>query len=353
MKKTLSLIISLIALTMLTSCKAADIKLLMPGSYIDKSIVRSFEKETGKKVSIVPFDSNEAALTKLKTEKFDLIIPSDYMIEQMIKEDLLQKVDWNKIPDFNKETDFPEELKALLDELGEDFPILDYSIPYFWGNLGILYNKKKVSKTLLEQEQWNIFRNEEIEKIVMYDSARDGFFVALKHLGYSGNTDVESELIDAEKYLTDMAKQSNIVFLTDEILDDMKVSKYDISLTYSGDAVYLMDSNDDLDFYVPTIGSNVFVDAFAIPKESRDLDLVYAFINHMSKYQNALNNTLEIMYQSPRKDVYELMISRDSELYHLVNAYKVVRNENDELFRYVPSAKAFIDDSWAKIRSSN
>lgn len=352
MKKILSLIISAVTLITLVSCRAADIKLLMPGSYIDKSIVRSFEKETGKKVSVVPFESNEAALTKLKTEKFDLVIPSDYMIEQMIKEDLLQKIDWTKVTELNKETSFPNELKSLLDELGEDFPILDYSVPYFWGNLGILYNTKKVNKELLEQQQWNIFRNTEL-KIVMYDSARDGFFIALKELGYSGNTAVESELLEAEAYLKNMAKQANVVFLTDEILDDMKTSKYDISLTYSGDAIYLMDSNADLDFYVPTIGSNIFVDGFVIPKGARDLDLVYEFINHISSYENALSNTLEVMYQSPRKDVYELMISEDSELYHLVNAYQVVRSENDELFRYVPLAKAFIDDSWARIRSSN
>lgn len=352
MKKILSLIISAVTLITLVSCRAADIKLLMPGSYIDKSIVRSFEKETGKKVSVVPFESNEAALTKLKTEKFDLVIPSDYMIEQMIKEDLLQKIDWTKVTELNKETSFPNELKSLLDELGEDFPILDYSVPYFWGNLGILYNTKKVNKELLEQQQWNIFRNTEL-KIVMYDSARDGFFIALKELGYSGNTAVESELLEAEAYLKNMAKQANVVFLTDEILDDMKASKYDISLTYSGDAIYLMDSNADLDFYVPTIGSNIFVDGFVIPKGARDLDLVYEFINHISSYENALSNTLEVMYQSPRKDVYELMISEDSELYHLVNAYQVVRSENDELFRYVPLAKAFIDDSWARIRSSN
>ena len=352
MKKILSLIISVIALVTLVSCKGADIKILMPGDYIDKSIVKAFQKEIGKKVSIVPFDSNEAALTKLKTERFDLVIPSDYMIEQMIKEDLLQPIDWTKVTELNKETSFPDELKSLLDELGEEFPILDYGIPYFWGNLGILYNTKTVQLSLLESEEWNIFRNETL-KIVMYDSPRDGFFVALKQLGYSGNTATRSELEEAEAYLTAMSRQQNVVFLTDEILDDMKVSKYDISLTYSGDAVYLMDSNPDLGFFVPLVGTNVFVDAFAIPKESSDLDTVYAFINYISTYENALNNTLEIMYQSPRKDVYEEMISEDGELYDLIDAYKVVRHENDELFRFVPAAKAFIDDSWARIRSNN
>lgn len=351
MKKITGFILLVVTLVTLTSCKQADIKLLMPGEYIDLSIVKSFQKETGYKVKIVPFESNEAALTKLKTESFDLVIPSDYMVEQMKKEDLLLKIDWDRITELDRETSFPDELKSLLDELEEEFSLLDYNVPYFWGNLGILYNKKKVSIELLEQEQWNIFKNTEL-KIVMYDSSRDGFFVALKELGYSGNSSNTNELKEAENWLINMAKQPNVVFLTDEILDDMKIPKYDLSLTYSGDAVYLMDSNSDLGYFVPEIGTNVFVDGFSIPKEARDLDAVYAFINYISSYENALKNTLEVMYQSPRKDVYEEMIIEGSDLYEYVDAYKVVRHQNDELFRFVPFTKEFTDDAWAKIRSS-
>lgn len=351
MKKILTLIVATFGLLALTACKRADIKILMPGEYIDETLVRAFEKESGKKVMIVPFESNEAALTKARTEKYDLYVPSDYMAEQMIKEGMVQKIDWTKIPNLNKDEDFPEVLKALLEELEADFPLLDYLVPYFWGNLGIVYNKEKVSLELLEASQWDIFKNPDLD-IVMYDSSRDGFFVALKSLGYSANTSNEAELKAAEAWLKEMTN-GKITFLTDEILDDMLVPRYDLSLTYSGDAVYLLSEQEKLGYFVPSVGSNVFVDGFVIPKEVKDLDAVYAFINFMSSYENAKQNTLEVMYQSPRSDVYHEMIAEGSDLYDYVDAYEVIRHEADEIFRYVPAAKQFIDDAWATIRASN
>ena len=303
-------------------------------------------------MKIVTFESNEAALTKARSEKYDLYLPSDYMIEQMIEEDMLQKIDWTKISNLNKETSFPDELQSLLDAYEAEFPLLDYAVPYFWGNLGILYNTETVSLDLLEASQWEIFKNTSLN-MVMYDSSRDGFFVALKTLGYSANTSNETELKEAENWLKDMTKNSRITFLTDEILDDMLVPRYDLSLTYSGDAVYLMGEQPKLGYFVPTVGTNVFVDAFAIPKDVNDLDAVYDFINFMSSYKSAKQNTLEIMYQATRKDVYNEMLAEGSDLYDLRDAYRVVLNPEDELFRYVPANKRFIDDSWATIRASN
>lgn len=352
MKRMFSLMILGVSLLFLTACGKADIKILMPGEYIDAELVRAFEKEYGKKVKIVTFESNEAALTKARSEKYDLYVPSDYMIEQMYKENMLQKIDWTRIPNLNRETSFPEELQGLLDELEADFPLLDYSVPYFWGNLGIVYNKETVSLELLEAAQWEIFKNTDLN-MVMYDSSRDGFFVALKTLGYSANTSNETELRAAEDWLKEMTKNSKITFLTDEILDDMLVPRYDLSLTYSGDAVYLMSEQSKLGYFVPTVGTNVFVDAFAIPKEVNDLDAVYDFINFVSSYASAKQNTLEIMYQATRLDVYNEMLSEGSDLYDYKDAYRVIRHEADELFRYVPENKKFIDDSWATIRASN
>lgn len=352
MKKILTLIVATFALITLSACKRADIKILMPGEYIDETLVRAFEKESGKKVQITPFESNEAALTKARTEKFDLYIPSDYMAEQMIKEDMIQKIDWSRIPNLNRESSFPEILNDLLLELEADFSLLDYLVPYFWGNLGIVYNKEKVTLEQLEEAQWEIFKHKDLN-IVMYDSSRDGFFVALKSLGYSANTSNETELKEAEAWLKDMTASTKITFLTDEILDDMLVPRYDISLTYSGDAVYLLSEQDKLGYFVPSIGSNVFVDGFVIPKEVKDIDAVYDFINFMSSYEHAKQNTLEIMYQSPRSDVYNEMIAEGSELYDYLGAYEVIRHENDELFRYVPTAKTFMDDAWATIRAGN
>lgn len=145
MKKVFSLMVLLLALITLSACKGADIKILMPGGYINLKLLKDFKKETGKKVKIVTFESNEAALIKLKMEKFDLVVPSDYMVEQMIFEDLLQPIDWELITELDKETSFPDELQSLLSDYQEEFPILDYHVPYFWGNLGILYDKTKVS----------------------------------------------------------------------------------------------------------------------------------------------------------------------------------------------------------------
>lgn len=352
MKKIITLLIAVVSVMVLTACRRADIKILMPGEYIDTAIVRAFEKETGKKVQIITFDSNEAALTKARTEKYDLYLPSDYMAEQMIKEDMIQKIDWSKIPNLKRDSDFPDVLNDLLNELEADFSLLDYLVPYFWGNLGIVYNKETVTLEQLEAAQWEIFKNKELN-MVMYDSSRDGFFVALKSLGYSANSSDEAELKEAEAWLKDMTSTATITFLTDEILDDMLVPRFDLSLTYSGDAVYLLSEQEKLGYFVPSIGTNVFVDGFVIPKEVNDLDAVYAFINFISSYDNAKQNTLEIMYQSPRKDVYNEMLEANSELADYKDAYQVERHENDELFRYVPAAKAFIDDAWATIRASN
>lgn len=355
MKKILTMLILIVSTFTLASCKEADLKILIWGEYIDDTIVPAFQKEFGVRVKLVQFESNESAITKMKTEKFDLIVPSDYAAEQMIEEDLILPIDWSKIPNLNKETDLADELKNIFERVKNDprdpVDLLEYMVPYFWGNVGILYNKEKISLEELEEKQWDIFKKTDI-KTVMYDSSRDGFMIALMQLGYSPNTINVDELKEAEAYLASIAKQSNVVFLTDEILDDMKVPRYDMSLTYSGDAIYIMSEQPKLDFYVPTIGANIWVDGFVIPKNARNVELAHKFINYVSSYESALKNTEFVMYQTPRKDVYEYMISEESELYEFRHVYQVKMNPNDEIYRYNQGAKTFMDDAWARIRTS-
>lgn len=355
MKKILTMLILILSAFTLASCKEADLKILIWGEYMDDSIVPAFQKEFGVKVKLVPFESNESAITKMKTEKFDLIVPSDYAAEQMIEEDLIQPIDWTKIPNLNRETSFADELKNIFDTVKNDpedsVDLLNYMVPYFWGNVGILYNKEKISLEELEEKQWDIFKKTDI-KTVMYDSSRDGFMIALMQLGYSPNTTNVDELKQAETYLASIAKQSNVVFLTDEILDDMKVPRYDMSLTYSGDAIYIMSEQPKLDFYVPTVGANIWADGFVIPKNARNAELAHQFINFISSFDNARKNTEFVMYQTPRKDVYEFMISAESELYEYRHVYQVKMNPNDEIYRYDKGAKSFMDDAWARIRTS-
>ena len=316
------------------------------GEYIDPDLIKAFEKENDVCVNMSTFDSNESAITKMKTQSFDLIIPSDYAVEQMVEEDLIAEIDWSKITDFDKETELATGLVSILENV--DFDILKYGVPYFWGNVGVLYNKDKVSLETLEAKEWEIF-NEDLE-VAFYDSSRDGFMVALKTLGYSMNTTVTSELEAAEAWLTDLAKKDNVVFLTDEILDDMVKLTYDIALTYSGDAIYLMSEQEKLGFYVPNSGTNVWVDTMVIPKNAKNEDLAYKFINFMLSYDSQKANTEYVMYTTVRKDLYEELIVEGSDFYDYVEAYNVVIHENDEVYGFNSTTKAIMSDAWARIR---
>lgn len=354
MKKFILIVVTVLLGTLLMSCGEADLKILIPTLYLEEGLVKEFEKEHNVRVKTISFSSNEAAIARLKRETFDLMVPSDYAIEQLIKEDLILPIDWEKI-DLNKETDFADPLMALINsyETAEvPVPLLDYTVPYFWGNLGIIYNAKKEGlKEILEEENWGAFLRDDLKKVV-YDSSRDAYLVALKHLGFSTNTEVEAELKQAENVLKNIADSKNVLFLTDAIIDDMMDLKHDIALTYNGDAVYVRTEQENVGYYVPTTGTNVFVDGMSIPKKSRNVELAYKFINFISEHDNAVVNTEDVCYVSAIKSVYEYMITNENAaFYEMRDIYMVEFRENDELFRYVPTVKKFMDDSWARIRT--
>lgn len=355
MKKIALLVLVFITGLFLTACREADLKILLPTLYIDEQLVKDFEKEYNVKVKTISFTSNEAAISRLKRETFDLVIPSDYAIEQIIEEDLILPIDWNKV-ELSKETGYAEPLMDIIkayEEAENPVPLLDYAVPYFWGNLGIIYNNEKEGlKEIVEEEGFAAFLRNDLKKVV-YDSSRDGFAIALKQLGYSVNTTNESELKEAEELLKDIADTNNTLFLTDQIIDDMADLKHDIALTYNGDAVYVRSLQPNVGYYAPTSGTNVFLDAFVIPKKSRNLDLAYNFINFISSHDNAVTNAEEVAYVSAIKSVYEYMITDESSAFYADrDIYMIEYNqENDELFRYIPSVKIFMDDAWARIRT--
>lgn len=355
MKKIIALIMFVLLGTTLSGCgivrtftclNKEKLALFNWGEYIDPDLIKAFEDEHNVCVTMSTFDSNESAITKMKTQSFDLIIPSDYAIEQMVVEDLLQTIDWTKIESFNKQTDLATGLQAILNEVS--FDLLNYGVPYFWGNVGILYNTDKVTEAELNELEWEIFKSD--YDVAFYDSSRDGFMVALKALDFSMNSSTVSELEQAEIWLSDLARKDGVVFLTDEILDDMVNLTYDLALTYSGDAIYLMSEQEKLGFFVPNSGTNVWVDAMVIPKNAKNVDLAYKFIDFMMTYDSQLANTSYVMYTTPRQDVYADMIKEGSDFYDYKDAYNVVIHANDEVFRYNQTTKAFLSDAWARIR---
>lgn len=264
------------------------------GEYVDKSVLKEFEKEYDCKIIYETFDSNESMYTKYTGgNKYDILVPSDYMIERLIQEERLQKIDWTKITN----------AKSLDDSImNQPFDLEnEYWVPYFYGNVGIVYDKTKVDEADLSQG-FEILRNEKYKgNIYMYDSVRDSFTVALKALGYSMNSENDQEIQEAYEWLVDQKEKMQPVYGGDEIIDNMKNNEKAMAIMYSGDAAAIMAENENMGYYLPEEGTNVWFDGFVITKECTEVDLAHAFINFMISDENALLNTLEVGYLTSNK----------------------------------------------------
>ncbi len=359
MKKIVLLIVLSLTLSVLASCEASNsIKLFMPTEYIDESLLDAFEEEYGVEVELIVFDSNEVAIPQIEDQSnaYDLVIPSDYAIEELVEKDLLDTIDWDRI-DMTKDLLDPS-ITALWPDCGcdpADFNILNYSVPYFFGNVGILYDSTRVSLAQLESLGWDAL-NDIDDDVMFYDSTRDMIMVALKAL-YGGAVDInnptDAQLQAAEAWLADSTRVSNVTYASDEIFDAMLVSgstQYAMAVSYSGDAVYLMSENEDLGYYVPTNGSNVWLDAFVIPKNAQNKDAAYDFINFMTSFDNMLLNTEYVGYTAPRIDVINSVI--ESETYP-ESSYRMTVRTNDSIFRYNTELKVKMAELWARVRAQS
>ena len=314
----------------------------MPGEYINEEIVYRFEEETGAKVVIDLFDSNEQMYIKVANgESYDLLVPSDYMIERLINEDLLQKLDQTKLNCLDL---INEDVKGLSYD-----PNNDYSVPYFWGSVGIVYDQTKVSLNDLDKEGYNIFLDEKYKgNIYLYDSERDSFMMALKALGYSMNTSETKELDEAYHWLVECATNMDAEIVTDEIIDNMVQGRKALGLVYSGDATYIMSENENMGFYMPQTGTNLWSDAMVIPQTADNVDLAHEFINYISSYDAAYDNSAYVGYTSPNIDVMdELSITE----FDGINAYTPrSNNEHDEIFNYNEDTRKLISSYWSKVK---
>lgn len=351
MKKIVFLISVLSLGLFLAACTPKQtLKLFMPGEYIDESLVRDFEREHDVRVQIITFDSNEAAIPQIEANSYDLVIPSDYAIEELVSKDLLQEIDYSKLSSFGL-SDLDQGLQGVLDSLdSEGFDLLNYGVPYFWGNVGILYDTNDVQASFLEENGWDALTDTSYD-VMFYDSSRDSFMIALKALGETDsiNSPTDQQILNAENWLKD-AVGPKTSFLTDEVFDVMlDPAQYDMAVVYSGDGVYLMSENEDLGYFVPEEGTNVWVDAFVIPNNAAEVDLAYMFIDYMLSYDVALSNAIEIGYTSPRSDVITEIIETEE---YSADAYVIVLQANDEFFRYNTSLKRKIEEAWVRVRAS-
>lgn len=315
------------------------------GEYIGEHVISNFEKAYNAKVNYSLFDSNEAMYTKLLGgNSYDIIIPSDYTIERMIKEDLLLKLDLTKIPNMSLIAD---EVKNLPYD-----PNNDYAIPYMWGSVGIVYNKEKIDPAKVEELGYNIFLDESLkDRAFLYDSERDSFMMAFKALGYSMNTENEEEIEAAYQWLLKVNDTINPAYVTDEVIDAMANGEKDIAVVYSGDAAYILSENEDMAYSMPKGGTNMWIDGMVIPKNAQCPDLAHEFLNYMLSYEAAKDNSLTVGYTSSNKQVVE-ELSGEGGQYFGNEAYLPRSNyELDEVFQYKELLKEKLAALWIKVKN--
>lgn len=346
MKKYNRLILSLVlllAVVLLTACQQDERVVLNVynwGDYIDESVIQEFEEKYNIRVNYDTFSTNEDMYVKIKAggADYDVLFPSDYMIERMIKEDMLHKLDLTNIPNYQY---IEDQFKNL-----EYDPQNEYSVPYMWGTVGILYNKTMVEEPVTN---WQILWDQKYSKqILMLDSQRDSIGVALKMLGYDMNTRDLDELEAAKQALIEQ-KPLVLAYVGDDVKDKMIAGEAALAVVWSGDAVYMKWENPDLEYALPEEGSNLWVDAMVIPKTSKNKAEAELFINFMCDPEIAYKNADYIGYSSPHLEAKKML---DPELLNDPAAYPEMEElVNCDIFKDLGDFLRVYDRIWTEIKA--
>lgn len=308
MKKIFAFIMALTLITMVFSGCGRSQKVVNVynwGDYINEELLDDFEKETGIKVVYDMFATNEdmwAKFTQGNTD-YDVIFPSEYIIEKMIREDRIAELDLSKLPNIKN-------IDPAFSNLEFD-PGYQYSVPYFWGSVGIIYNKNMVDEVI---DSWSVLWDEKYaQQILMMDSQRDSLMVALKLLGYSMNTKNEAELEEAKALLI---KQKPLVlaYVGDNVKDLMKQGEAAMAVCWSGEAYAIMQESDDFAYIVPKEGTNYWFDNIVIAKNAPHKEEAYQFINFLLRGDVGKKNTDYIFYGTPNMATYELLDDDSKEI---------------------------------------
>ena len=363
MKKLLSIVLALVLLTAFAACNktvevdentfsdgdqyeqiGGELNILNWGEYIDPELIELFEQETGVKINYIELTSNEEMLIKLRSSDspYDLCFPSDYIIEQMIREDMLQPLDYSKIPNAKNIDPKMIEITNVFD------PGNKYSLPYMWGTVGILYNTDMVTEPV---NSWGILWDEKYAgQVWMYDSVRDSLGITLKYLGYEMNTRSVEEVAAARDKLIEQAPIRK-GWGTDDLRSTMENGKAAMCVIYSGDAFCSIDACENLAYAVPDEGSNVWFDNVIIPKTAKNLEAAHAFINFLNDGNIAARNTEYIFYSTPNKAAMD----RLDEYFTENETYNPPQEVLDrcEVFHDLGDFTEVFSKAWSAIKSAN
>ena len=328
-----------------SKCPNGELNVLNWGEYIadgtdgTEDILTQFEEEFGIKINYKVCPDNETLYTYLKQgDSYDVIIPSDYMLSRLIEEDMLEKLNFDNIPNFSDVSD------TFVDPPYD--PTNEYSVPYMWGTVGIIYNTTMVQEDVTS---WSILFDEDYaDQILMINNPRDAIGVALKYLGYSYNTTDKAQITEAVDLLV---QQKPLVqtYVMDEIFDKLESGEAAIGVYYAGDYLTMLENNEDLAFCVPEEGSNYFVDAMCIPKGAANKENAEKFINFMCSTEVGLANCDAIGYSTPLNSVLEAL---DAEVREDPVAYPSddVLSRCEQFLNLPQDILEFYDSEWLRLK---
>ncbi|MEG0741293.1 MAG: spermidine/putrescine ABC transporter substrate-binding protein [Clostridia bacterium] len=312
--------------------------------YISPEAIKLFEQETGIAVNMTYFTTNEDMMVQVRNSpsSFDVVIPSDYCTERLAAEGLLDEIDFANVPNY---ANIDPELKGLYYDVDNK-----YTVPYMWGTVGICYNKTMVTEPITS---WSVLFDEKYtNNVFMLDSIRDSMGVALKYLGYSMNTRDPLE-INAAKELLMQQKKAGIVkaYQVDETKDKMVAGEAALALMWNGDAMYAISLSSDLDYVIPSEGSNIWVDTMVIPKGAKNKANAEAFINFMARPDIAQMNFNEIWYSTPNVEAVKL-IGDEYISNHVINPSQETRDHCEYFHDIDDTFLAIYNTMWNEIKGS-
>lgn len=321
------------------------------GEYIDETLIDEFEAQTGIQVNYQEAPSNEELYSRLQTggANFDVVVPSDYMISHLIEEDMLQPLDYSKIPNFEKIADRFKNLPYDPENL--------YTVPYTWGTLGIIYNTTMVDEPITS---WSaLFDDTAAGNTLLIDNSRDAFGIALMYLGYSVNTTDEAQIREAYELLANAwdrgVYQGKVM---DEIIQIMEGGNAAVATYYAGDYLSMLENNEDLAYVIPEEGSNWFVDAMCILKDAQNVDEAHEWINFMASTDANLRNMDFIWYASPNEEALEMYPEwyeetygepLDLELYEIMAAPQEVLDRCEAYLVLPQDIRTLYNDLWIQL----
>ena len=318
------------------------------GEYIADETIPEFERRFTARVNYDVFDSNETLYTKLLGgSSYDVLVPSDYMIERLMSEDMLQPLDKSVV------TNFSNIAPDVMDMVKQFDPEEQYAAPYFYGSVGLVYNNQVVDQETIESEGWDILHDERYKgRVYAYDSQRDMFMVALKALGYSMNTEDPTQIQEAYDWLMEMNDAVDPAYVTDEVIDGMANGDMDIAIMYSGDAAYVISENSDMSYLEPSQGTNIWVDAMVIPANSSCPALANEFINFMMEDDIAQMNSEYVGYTSPNTAVRDYLSGELGDYFE--NPAYLPRSgyDKDEVFHFNEKMTRQLADLYTRVKMS-